>query len=154
GTLGVVTQLTLKVKPKPEASAAVAFGCDSSSLAQVLDVLAASKTRPVAVEVLNPAPNDWAVTVGFEEKAAAGRWQVETLLSELKGAPVRHAGELPNAAFIDANTALQQRPESRFIGKLSVLPSKFAETVTKLPASSVIHAHALNGVIWLHDIEG
>ena len=105
GTLGVVSQLTLKVKPKPEARAAVVFGCDSASLAGVLDLVAASKTRPVAVELLNrgawraanlapPFATDWVLAVGFEEKAAAVRWQVTALLDELKSAPVRDAAQL------------------------------------------------------------
>lgn len=160
GTLGVVTQLTLKVKPRPEASAAVRFTCESALLAGVLDLLAATKTRPIAVELLNPAARraeggnspgsdgDWTILVAFEEKAAAVRWQVSTLLDELKSAPVRDAMELPDTGFIDANTALQLRPESRFIGKWSVLPSKLAETVAKLP--NTIHAHALNGIVWIH----
>jgi glycolate oxidase FAD binding subunit len=160
GTLGVVTQLTLKVKPKPEASAAVVFGCDSAALGGVLDVLAASKTRPVAVEVLNrgawraanltPAfVTDWILAVGFEEKAAAVRWQVSTLLDELKPALVREVTELPGTTILDALAALQLRSESRLIGKRSVLPSKLAETVTE-PTSALVHAHALNGVIWIH----
>ncbi|MCI0705130.1 MAG: FAD-binding oxidoreductase, partial [Planctomycetia bacterium] len=96
GTLGVITQLTLKVKPKPEASAALVFGCDSDSLAGVLDLLAASQSRPAAVELLNPAAwragnfhstsgTDWIVAIGFEEKSEAVRWQRATLFDELKG---------------------------------------------------------------------
>jgi glycolate oxidase FAD binding subunit len=160
GTLGIVTQLTLKVKPRPEASAAVAFGCDTAALAGVLDALAASRTRPVAVELLNreaaraanvaPSAADWALLVAFEEKAAAVRWQVETLLAELKGAPVRDAAELPDASALGALTALQKRPESPLVGKLSVLPSKLAEAVAAQKAA-LVHAHALNGVVWLHD---
>ncbi len=162
GTLGVVTQLTLKVKPKPEASAAVAFDCDTASLASVLDLLAATRTRPVAVELLNgearrvaglrlPSSEDeWALVIGFEEKAAAVRWQVATLIEELQSAPVRNASELPDTRIFDAVTALQLRPESRFIGKLSVLPSKLADAVGKHPAA-LVHAHALSGVIWLHN---
>jgi glycolate oxidase FAD binding subunit len=169
GTLGIVTQLTLKVKPKPEASAAIAFGCDSAALAGVLDVLAASRTRPVAVELLNReaariamdqganaprSPGDgWVIIVAFEEKAAAVQWQVATLLEELKAAPVRDVAELPDSSVLSSLTALQQRPESRFVGKLSVLPSKLAEAVQS-HKSALIHAHALNGVIWLHDGEG
>src|SRR5262249_5577375 len=113
GTLGVVTQLTLKVKPKPEAAAAVAFGCDSAALAGVLDSLAVSKARPVAVELLNAEARraahvlpslaaEWVVVVGFEEKAAAVRWQVSTLLDELKSAPIHAPTELPDAALLDA----------------------------------------------------
>jgi len=163
GTLGVVTQITLKVKPKPEASAAVAFGCDSASLAGVLDALSASRTRPVAVELLNrearragsvsdrSSESDWTLVVGFEEKAAAVKWQVSALLDELKPLPVSDAVELPNTSALDALTALQLRPESRFIGKLSVVPSKLAETVTKLPANVIVHAHALTGGVWVHD---
>src|SRR6185436_13958600 len=50
GTLGILSQLTLKVKPKPEASAAVVFGCDTPALGAVLDALHASKSRPAIVE--------------------------------------------------------------------------------------------------------
>ena len=161
GTLGVVTQLTLKVKPKPEASACVAFGCDSASLATVLDALAASRTRPVAVELLNQAARraasvsersseEWTLLVAFEEKAAAVRWQVSTLLDELKAVPARGAGELPDTSAFDALAALQLRPDSRFIGKRSVLPSEVAATVLTAPPGALVHAHALSGVIWMH----
>ncbi len=165
GTLGVVTQLTLKVKPKPEAAASVVFGCDSASLSAVLDLVASSKARPVAVELLNqPAwraggvsplmVGEWGILIGFEEKSAAVRWQVATLLDELKSAPVRDAMELPDTGFCSALTALQLRPESRFIGKVSVLPSKLADAVLKLPPGALVHAHALSGVVWLHSVEG
>ncbi|QJW98338.1 Glycolate dehydrogenase, FAD-binding subunit GlcE [Frigoriglobus tundricola] len=162
GTLGVVSQLTLKVKPKPEAAAAVAFGCAPAALARVLDGIAASKTRPVAVELLNRAAvrvsggtlagsdAEWVVYVGFEDKTAAVRWQVTTLLDELKSAPVRDVAESSDTAAIAGITALQHRPESRFIGKLSTLPSELAEAVLKLPPALPLHAHAMSGVAWLH----
>ncbi|MDY3552138.1 FAD-binding oxidoreductase [Gemmata sp. JC717] len=167
GTLGVVTQLTLKVKPKPEASAAVVFGCAPDALASVLDTIAASKTRPVAVELLNQAawrtagigatssgPDAaWVFVVGFEEKGVTVRWQAAALLNELKSAPIRHATELPDTSALDALTALQGRPGSRFLAKLSVLPSKVAEAVARQPAGAAVHAHALSGVIWVHSDE-
>lgn len=164
GTLGVVTQLTLKVKPKPEASAAVVFGCDSAALAGVLDLLAASKTRPVAVELANraawraagagPQPAaEWVFVVAFEEKATAVRWQVAAVLNELKAAPIRDVVELPDVAVLDGLAALQLRPESRFIGKRSVLPSALAGTVASLSPNAPVHAHALNGIVWIHGDE-
>src|SRR4029079_11206541 len=52
GTLGVITQLTLKVKPKPEASSAVVFGLDAKAVPEVLDLLHGSRSRSVAVELL------------------------------------------------------------------------------------------------------
>ncbi|HEY1190014.1 MAG TPA: FAD-binding oxidoreductase [Gemmata sp.] len=164
GTLGVITQLTLKVKPKPEAAASVVFGCDSAALAGVLDALAASKTRPVAVEVLNqaawraagagaPVAAEWACVIGFEEKPAAVRWQTAAVLNELKAAPIRDVAELPGATLLDALTALQLRAASRCISKVSVLPSQVAETLVKVPAGAPVHAHALTGVVWLHTDE-
>jgi glycolate oxidase FAD binding subunit len=169
GTLGVVTQVTLKVKPKPEASAAVAFGCAPDSLASVLDLLHASKSRPIAVELLNPvarrpvglsAPiseTDWAVAVGFEEKSATVAWQLATLRDELKAAPLQGITELPEApSFWSRLTGLQLRPESRYVWKAGVLPSKLAEVVRAVPIHlpSLVHASALNGIIWFHAPEG
>jgi glycolate oxidase FAD binding subunit len=148
GTLGVVSQVTLKVKPKPEASAAVAFGCSTGELGQVLDLLHASKSRPVAVELLNraawpAATSDWAVLVGFAEKATTVKWQRETLIAELK----RDVTDAPTDVW-ECVTALQIRPESRFISKQSMPPSKVTEKLATL--SGLVHAHGLNGVIWSH----
>lgn len=152
GTLGVITQLTLKVKPKPEARAAVCFGCGSASLRAVLDVLAGSRTRPVAVETLNPdaaracslpATSDWTLYVAFEEKAAAVRWQVETLLTELKPLTVESATETP--VPLEALTALQRAGAT----KRGVLPSRTAAELVASKAE-LIHAHVLSGVIWEH----
>jgi glycolate oxidase FAD binding subunit len=161
GTLGVVTQVTLKVKPKPEASAAVVFGCAADSLGPVLDLLHDSKSRPVAVEVLNAAAwkaagaapavaAEWVVAVGFEEKAATVAWQRETLLVELKTAAATDVSEVADAAGMWATiTELQLRTESSHIRRASVLPSKTAEALTKFPAG-LVHAHGLTGVLWYH----
>src|SRR5204863_431667 len=82
--VGVITQVTLKVKPRPQEQALVAFGCDEARLADMLDRLHASRTRPVCVDVLDrvaasagpglpEAP--WVVVVGFEDSRDAVTWQ-------------------------------------------------------------------------------
>lgn len=161
GTLGVVTQVTLKVKPKPEASAAVVFGCAGSALGPLLDLLHDSKSRPVAVEVLNAAAwkaaglapavaAEWVVAVGFEEKATTVAWQRETLLAELTATPVKDVAEVADANGLwAAITGLQLHGASATIRKASVLPSKAGEALAKLPPG-LVHAHGLTGVIWYH----
>lgn len=167
GTLGVITQLTLKVKPKPEAATVLTFGCESADLAAVLDLLHASRSRPVAVEAVNAAawraagqagPEvPWVIVVGLEEKAATVAWQKATLLDELKSAPVRDVTELDDARAIwQSLTDLQIRPESRLIWKARVLPSKVGEFLQTLPLEVpyLVHADAYNGIVWLHAPEG
>jgi len=169
GTLGVVTQVTLKVKPKPEASAAMVFGVAGESLGVVLDLLHASKTRSVAVELLNQAAwragggfslliaDEWVIAVGFEEKPATVAWQRETLLDELRGAGVRDVADVPDAAALWSRlTELEVQPESRYIWKAGVLPSKVAEVARGVSATLpfLIHAGALNGAVWFHAPDG
>lgn len=53
GTLGIIGQVTLKLRPLPESKALVTFGCETAALDRLLDRLHESRTRPVCVDVLN-----------------------------------------------------------------------------------------------------
>ncbi len=67
GTLGIITQLTLKVRPIPEASALVWVPFTTlKTLAVALDQLNTSSTRPIALELLNgPAARTIGQTLGL-----------------------------------------------------------------------------------------
>jgi glycolate oxidase FAD binding subunit len=112
GTLGVITQLTLKVRPLPEASTLVGLACPEAQLAPVLDRLHASRTRPACIEALSPAaaaeallavdrpevPPGWLLLVGFEDNREAVAWQVDQLRRELSELPVCWVGVWADAA--------------------------------------------------------
>ena len=167
GTLGIITEVTLKVSPRPEDRAFVAFGLSSAAVGPTLDRLHASASRPVILELLNAAaakatglalPNSdpFVIVAGFEEKAVTVNWQVSTLKDELKAAPIRGLMELRGDTCepLDrALTALQSRAESRFIAKASVLPSRLANFASVAAANHsdlLFHAHAGNGIAFLH----
>jgi glycolate oxidase FAD binding subunit len=169
GTLGIITQITLKLKPRPEAAAAVVFGCPDDALATVLEQLHNSQSRPVAVELLNTqarraltslspleTTSPWTLVVGFEEKTATVQWQKATLRHELKSFPVADFMDVSDPSPLWSQiTGLQTRRESPSIGKASALPSKLVTCIQVLAAQepeSLIHAHALNGVIWCHPV--
>src|SRR5260370_13523213 len=67
GTLGIISQVTLKVRPLPEAKALVTLGCQPGSLEPLLDQLHRGRTRPTCLDVLN------GVAAGAVARAAKGR---------------------------------------------------------------------------------
>lgn len=95
GTLGVISQVTLKLRPNPEASSIVLLRLNGANVESVLDRIHNTKTRPVAVELLNKnalqhplfkslaVTSEYAVFVGFEHSVEAVKWQTETLANEL-----------------------------------------------------------------------
>jgi glycolate oxidase FAD binding subunit len=98
GTLAVLTQITLKLKPIPEASALVcaAFANVTDREAAVASLLQ-SQTRPIAIDSLNRAAAEGfeqrlqlgmptggpALIVGYEGTQRETDWQIVTLLNEL-----------------------------------------------------------------------
>ena len=102
GTLGIISQVTLKLRPRPEAKALVTFGCETAALGRLLDRLHQTRTRPVCLDVLNSmtvrtiasatrldlpeAP--WVIVVGFEDNSDAVGWQVRQLLQEIAPADI------------------------------------------------------------------
>ena len=96
GTLGIITQLTLKVRPIPEASAIVWVPFwNPKGLAGTLEQLNTSGTRPIALELLNgPAARtvgqglglptgQGILVIGYEDNAGSVRWQLDRLKPEL-----------------------------------------------------------------------
>jgi glycolate oxidase FAD binding subunit len=161
GTLAVVTQVTLKLKPVPESSILVAarFENVADRDAAVNDLLN-SQTRPVAIETLNRAaaaavenqaqaglPNDgWLLLVGFEGSPRETQWQADTWQKELEP---RHPQQqiLIQAAEADrlwkALTEFAVGAGTEFAFQANLLPSKvaaFEADAARLGAVTLSHS--------------
>lgn len=164
GTLGIITQLTLKVRPIPEADSLVWVPFSTAdSLGPVLDRLNTSATRPVAVELLNPTGarlagealgfpvGDWAIVVGFEDNAASVAWQVDRLMIELGRTNIvirEGADAAPLWSSLTEFQAAEVGPVS-FVANLR--PSTVAPFVRGLdPDRWAVQTHAGNGIVRAH----
>jgi glycolate oxidase FAD binding subunit len=168
GTLGIISQVTLKLRPLPEGKALVTFGCETSALARLLDQLQETRTRPVCLDVLNntsaqtivratglnlpEAP--WVIVVGFEDNADAVGWQVRQLLQEIAPADIdgleARAGDASEALW----HALVEFPASEGMTfKANLLPqavASFCQQATTLSQPVRLHAHAGSGIVRGH----
>lgn len=166
GTLAVITQVTLKLKPIPESSGLAV--CSFSSWAQAEGLLASlvnTQTTPTAVELLTgpawaqesllpalPAGGLGRVALALEGAAAEVDWMCGQLRREwsaldanvefVDAAPAaelwRQATEFPNA---DAPLTLQVTvPPSRAV--------QLCELLHAVDGDASLTVHAGNGVIW------
>ncbi len=163
GTLGVLAEMTLKVRPLPQARAIAAVAFDRLADAEAfLERLNTSATRPVALDLLNRAAGSrlaagpaessaWTVAIGYEENEAAMRWQLDALRGEVgPGLLDAIEGEEASAAW-KALTELTH-PEAASLGLVAgVRPSAVAAIAGRLDAKGwAVHAHAGSGVVRGH----
>jgi glycolate oxidase FAD binding subunit len=169
GTLGIITQVTLKLRPLPDATALVAVGCDSTALAPLLDRLHVSRTRPVSLDLVNaPAAReiaargpalpraDWVVVVGYEDNMVAVGWQVSRLIEEVASAGIvgleARAG-VSAAVLWQGLTEFDLRPASTLTFKVNLLPSAvagFCLEAATLPEEILLIARAGSGIVRGH----
>ncbi|WZO96923.1 FAD-binding oxidoreductase [Isosphaeraceae bacterium EP7] len=169
GTLGIISQLTLKVRPKPEACALAWRPIDDpAEIERRLASLNMSGTRPVALELLNRAAARrvggpvglpeaaWVLVVGFEDNKASVDWQVDRLQSELDGclSVLRDQESAPLWSALAEFPAAEPGPLS-FLA--NVVPSAVAGLAGSLdPEAWELGAHAGSGILRGHalgDIE-
>ncbi len=167
GTLGVLYELTLKVRPRPESSMiAWATRPDAGSIADDLERLNTSATRPVALELLNrPAARQiggplglpeapWVLAVGFEDNAEAITWQRDALRSELPGADMTFLQEDDSTPLWSALTDFQAYEGTALTFKANLRPSALFSLANRLdPARWAIQGHTGNGILWAHSLE-
>ena len=164
GTLGVITQLTLKVRPIPEESAIVWLPLrPGESIEEILVTLNTSGTRPMAVELLNPPaarsvgpglhpdPGAWALAIGLEDNAASVRWQINRLFVELGRTDLEILENEQASHIWAALVEFQEAEMGPLRCKVSLRPSEVVTFAQGLdPDRWAVQAHAGNGILWLH----
>jgi glycolate oxidase FAD binding subunit len=166
GTLGIITQVTLKLRPRPEEHALVTLGCETDVLETVLDRLHTSRTRPVCLDLLNRAAaqeinraaqavlpeTPWVVVVGFEDNREAVVWQVQQLVQELPAAQTLGFDARVSDAAAPLWPALVEFPArpARFSFKANLRPGAtagFCREMSALPERPLLQAHAGSGIV-------
>ncbi|HUT92567.1 MAG TPA: FAD-binding oxidoreductase, partial [Thermoguttaceae bacterium] len=173
GTLGVITQVTLMVKPMPETSALVACDLDDfDSAEKLLAEMVHTETVPAAIELLaGPAWQDEPALCAAASDSAAGRLvvglegttaEVEWMIERLEAQWRRSSGVSPTAIRGDAAArawnrltefpaeAPAEEGDAPLVLQISLLPSVTVDFVRRLlgiDAGCSVQAHAGDGVI-------
>ena len=164
GTLGIITQLTLKVRPIPERSA-IAWVCfrKLQAVSEALDRLNLSETRPIAIELLNaPAARaigrspglpagEITLAIGYEESAPTVAWQLDRLKSELINTDLRIVNENQTSPLWTSLIDFQAQAMGPLSFVANVRPSSVVSFVASLdPSIWAVQAHAGNGIVRAH----
>ncbi|MDA1053282.1 MAG: FAD-binding oxidoreductase [Planctomycetota bacterium] len=171
GTLGIITELTLKLKPIPDRLAIAV--CPPDNLAHAERLLAAlinSDTTPCAVELLaGPAwtankhlagdgavANSLFLAVALEGTEPEVAWMTKQLGIEWQRDGVRSHRIIEDEAAHDLFSSMTDFPscgESPLVLRASMTPSgttRFIEALQNLDVNCSVQAHAGNGIVIAH----
>jgi glycolate oxidase FAD binding subunit len=163
GTLGIVTQVTLKLRPLAEECALIAIPTDVAGLEGVVDKAMASRTRPVLLDVVNRAagrqiPDScladeaWTLLAGYEGNTDLVRWQMQQLVTDLGcnhpvDARIGCTGTQIDGALVEGLAW----PGATLTLRASTLPGRVVAMLKALDGEGVrLHAHAGNGILVGH----
>lgn len=167
GSLGVIVQATLKLRPLPEATGGLACSVTPDLIEPVLATINRAQIRPVAVELLGTHSGDlvadllpssaadrWQLLLLFEEARAAVTWQLDQaarLFAEVGARELIPVTEEKYARVLERLTAWSERVAGSVVFKANLLPSRLAEFALfaeqQLPGVRIL-AHAASGIAW------
>jgi glycolate oxidase FAD binding subunit len=163
GTLGIITQATLMVRPLPETAALLACDVPDFALAEtLLASLVRLPVHPVAIELSAGRPHDGnpllgpmtgnsvcRLCVGFEGQPVEVEWMLNKLRAEWTSLGMTSPVLIPK---LETDAFWRWMAECSADATIGVLPSELVANVKELLESSpdcAIQAHAGNGVIRL-----
>ncbi len=171
GTLGVITQLALKVKPQPECSATVIANCQELAVAEtILARLVNLAATPIAIDLLvgtawyqeafaGKSDSTATLVVRVEGTQAEAEWMAEHVQYEFWQGGAAGAQLLPppiadclwsyQIEFADRG-ATTKHDEASLVLKIAVPPSAILATIDDLRShdpACTIQAHAASGIL-------
>ncbi len=175
GTLGIITQVTLKLRPLADEQALITLPCEADHLDTLLTHLHNTRTRPVCIDLLNrtaagivfaqahlPVPESaWTLLVGYEGNEDTVAWQVQQFVKEV---PQTTWGRLDaRVGFTaqplwDALVEFAAWPEAHTTFKANLLPStlaSFCRDADRALPCPALRAHAGTGIVfgsWAADL--
>ena len=148
GTLGLITEVTFKVMPRPPASGCCRVTLDSADATEALLRSAMdSDLQPAALElILRPETEEgetlsWSLLFQFLHFPEAVEWQIRHLLDLAKTAGAR-AEQLPAEVGDPLLRSLRDLPaQAPFVARIGTVSSRVAETATQAAGLSRLYAH-------------
>ncbi|CAN5262895.1 FAD-binding oxidoreductase [soil metagenome] len=158
GTLGVITQLTLKVRPKPEHADGLFVTCKPGQLNTLLNTIHAMSSRPVLSNLCSDRDEGMGVHIAFEEKKTTVQWQYEVAKKELREASFDDISDHFDPPLTCWGLCGGGLIPTVFIAKITMKPSQVAEYVTLQPEFNSIpdeswpwfEAETQNGIVWFY----
>lgn len=157
GTLGIITQVTIRTYPLPEASATVVLSGVADDIAKATQTLLSSALTPVALDLISPQlleklelGKGMGLIVRFQNIAESVKEQSTRLLEVGEKLGLQ-------SSFISNDADLWQRlkqqiwgevQESEILCKIGVIPTEAATTLNKLESQTgLIHAGSGIGIL-------
>jgi glycolate oxidase FAD binding subunit len=171
GTLGIITQVTLKLKPAPESSSLLTLPLAPQQISEILDALNGSRTRPVCIDLLDATAgrainqqtslqfisgSAWNLVIGFEDNFKAVVWQIQQFRQELPAELRSSLQECPHNDEPKLWSALADFalwPEAQLSFKANLRPSavpEFCLQAVSMTPAPLVQAHAGNGIVLGH----
>jgi glycolate oxidase FAD binding subunit len=169
GTLGLLTELTFKVLPRPHAWAYSAVAVPDAAAAEALvAAVQGSDVGPTILEVVNGpawqvaagadlAPDRFLLLAAFAGEEEAVAWQQAALETEAAALGRRAYGIEPRHAEVWARALRDYPARPGLTLRLAALSSDVAPLCERVEAVAggfgapvALVAHAANGVVWAH----
>ena len=153
GQLGVLTQVTFKLKPVPEQTVGIAFGFKNGESADAaLEQLNTTQACPVVLDYShNSADFPITLRIAVDGNQQSCDWQLETLKRDCSD-----GAEVPFSPIAGQSIQEYCQDESNHwqIGaiRIQTLPSKLMTVAQELASNGFAsHGHAGNGIVYVRD---
>ncbi len=146
GTLAVIAEVTLKIRPKPAATGGLCAEFeDCAQLEQVLSRLLTSATRPVVVDVVSHRTGAVQLVLAYDGTRAEVDWQLQTAAEELAVPRMAVWGEKEVSDHLSLGTAYQRAAPADGSFRAGVRPSRLLRCLAALRPYADVVAQAGNG---------